>query len=167
MLLISSRLGFGSGEDSKHVSLPETPPFYNMFGSFFSFQSQKKKLQSGFSSSVCSHPFRRFRARHRHLVPVHTSKSGQPKHQSGEIEPVYEIRGREMEARLLSSWTASCSVRRRERCQCLSVHNPGAREGAIWRRGASANLGRRSEAPWNIGHWPIFSLIQEKRRFVT
>lgn len=44
-------------------------------------------------------------------------------------------------------------------CQCLSVQKPGAREkareGAIRRRGGSTNLGRRSDAPQNIGQWSI------------
>lgn len=51
---------------------------------------------------------------HRHLVPIHTGKPGQPEHQSGGIEPVYEIRGREEEALgLFPSQTASCPMRRR------------------------------------------------------
>lgn len=57
-----------------------------------------------------------------------------------------------------------------EYCQHLSVQKPRAREsgreGEIQTRGGSANLGRSSEAPENIGHWPIF-FIEEKRRFAV
>lgn len=55
-----------------------------------------------------------------------------------------------------------------EYCQHLSVQKPRAREsgrgreGEIQTRGGSANLGRSSEAPENIGHWPIFSLRRKE-----
>lgn len=38
----------------------------------------------------------------------------------------------------------------------------GEREGEIRARGGSTNLGRSSEAPENIGHWPISSLRRKE-----
>lgn len=53
-----------------------------------------------------------------------------------------------------------------EHCQHLSVQKPRAREsgreGGRRRKGGSANLGRSSEAPENIGHWPIFHWGEKK-----
>lgn len=106
-------------------------------------------------SSVRSYTFPWFRATHRHLVPTHASTVGSQNTKAERLSLCARLEdGRR---RLV------CSPRRRPRvqwggkcCQCLSVQKPGAREGAIRRRGGSANLGRRSEAPRNIGHWPIF-----------
>lgn len=79
---------------------------------------------------------------------------------SGEIELAYGIRGwEEEEARLFSSQAASCPMRRRALpmliCSKARSEGEGAGGSDMEERG-SANLGRRSDAPQNIGHWPIF-----------
>ena len=70
------------------------------------------------------------------------------------------IRGtRERRVWSFSLGTASCQMRQRVLPTLISSKAQSERERAEAKRtrGGSANLGRKSEAPENIGHWPIFS----------
>lgn len=81
--------------------------------------------------------------------------------------------GGKEEALPISLQTASCPMRQQGLPALISSkaqskerrEREGERDG--WTRGGSANLGRSSEAPENIGHWPIFFFIEEKRRFAV
>lgn len=73
------------------------------------------------------------------------------------------------EARAFSSQTASCPMRQRAMPALISSKAQSKRERE--RKGGrgrdsdeeeNANLGRSSEAPANIGHWPIFSLRRKE-----
>lgn len=74
---------------------------------------------------------------------------------------------RKKKARSFPLQTALCPMRQRGLPALISSKTQSREkqereEGRKLRKGENANLGRSSEAPENIGHWPIFPLRRKE-----